>query len=530
MCFTVWRRQDPGSTPGLGTLFLDQSPSCTASKLFRFSKLARASQLVQRLVYVAFMWSFTSGAPTRPGFDSRIGNIFCFNFSWSVQGRHYFTSKIMDRLARVFTRYRYTGIWVVGFLVGLCTGLGALALARAHRALERASIRRKVARSSPNNDFVPIQLQQSHSIVSGVEGMIGNTPLVRIRSLSDLTGCEILGKAEFVNPGGSPKDRVALQIITEAEKDELLVPHTGSWIFEGTVGSTGISLATLACAKGYRCCIVVPDDVAEEKATLLRRLGAVEAVRPRGIVDPRHFVNEARTRAQSWKPNRHEPCARAFFADQFETDANFSAHYEHTGPEIWTQTQGHVDAFVAGTGTGGTLSGVSAYLKEVSPSVLTVAADPPGSGVYNRIQYGVMYNATEAEGTRRRHQVDTVVEGIGLNRLTRNLELGLPFIDAAERVTDDEAVRMSRWLSTHDGLFLGSSSAVHCVAAVRTALRLKAQRPDTRPVVVTILYVYHRLRSADSGSRHLSKFQNDEAMQARGLNVVADIADILAPL
>jgi len=477
------------------------------------------------------MWSFTSGAPTRPGFDSRIGNIFCFNFSWSVQGRHYFTSKIMDRLARVFTRYRYTGTWVVGFLVGLCTGLGALALARAHRALERASIRRKVARSSPNNDFVPIQLQQSHSIVSGVEGMIGNTPLVRIRSLSDLTGCEILGKAEFVNPGGSPKDRVALQIITEAEKDELLVPHTGSWIFEGTVGSTGISLATLACAKGYRCCIVVPDDVAEEKATLLRRLGAVvEAVRPRGIVDPRHFVNEARTRAQSWKPNRHEPCARAFFADQFETDANFSAHYEHTGPEIWTQTQGHVDAFVAGTGTGGTLSGVSAYLKEVSPSVLTVAADPPGSGVYNRIQYGVMYNATEAEGTRRRHQVDTVVEGIGLNRLTRNLELGLPFIDAAERVTDDEAVRMSRWLSTHDGLFLGSSSAVHCVAAVRTALRLKAQRPDTRPVVVTILYVYHRLRSADSGSRHLSKFQNDEAMQARGLNVVADIADILAPL
>jgi len=287
----------------------------------------------------------------------------------------------------------------------------------------------------------------------------------------------------------------------------------------------------LACAKGYRCCIIVPDDVAEEKATLLRRLGAVvEAVRPRGIVDPRHFVNEARARAQSWRPNQNEPYARAFFADQFETDANFSAHYEHTGPEIWTQTQGHVDAFVAGTGTGGTLSGVSAYLKEVGPSVLTVAADPPGSGVYNRIQYGVMYNATEAEGTRRRHQVDTVVEGIGLNRLTRNLELGLPFIDAAERVTDDEAVRMSRWLSTHDGLFLGSSSAVHCVAAVRTALRLKAQQPDTRPVVVTILYVYHCLRSADSGSRHLSKFQNDEAMQARGLDVTADIADILAPL
>ena len=151
---------------------------------------------------------------------------------------YFFSPGMMDRLARVFTRYRYAGTWVVGFFVGLCTGLGALALARAHRALGRASSRRKVARSSPSNDFVPIQLRQSHSIVSGVEGMIGNTPLVRIRSLSDLTGCEILGKAEFLNPGGSPKDRVALQIITEAEKDGLLVPHTGSWIFEGTVGST----------------------------------------------------------------------------------------------------------------------------------------------------------------------------------------------------------------------------------------------------------------------------------------------------
>ena len=195
------------------------------------------------------------------------------------------------------------------------------------------------------------------------------------------------------------------------------------------------------------------------------------------------FVNEARFRAQQWMPSDNEPYARAYFADQFETNANFYAHYDHTGPEIWSQTHGRIDAFVAGTGTGGTLSGVSAYLKEMcaarddqsmsASSILTVAADPPGSGVYNRIKYGVMYSETEAEGTRRRHQVDSVVEGIGLNRLTRNLEMGLPFIDTAERVSDDEAVRMSRWLAKHDGLFLGSSSAVHCVAAVRTALRLK---------------------------------------------------------
>jgi len=238
------------------------------------------------------------------------------------------------------------------------------------------------------------------------------------------------------------------------------------------------------------------------------------------------FVNEARARAQAWTPSENQPYARAFFADQFETEANFDAHYQNTGPEIWRQTSGRIDAFVTGAGTGGTLAGVSAYLKSVAdpavgPPPLTVAADPLGSGVYNRVQFGVMYNATEAEGTRRRHQVDTVVEGIGMNRLTHNLELGLDFIDTAVRVTDDEAVRMSRWLAAHDGLFLGSSSAVHCVAALRTALHLKkhASHPEDRPVVVTIL--------ADSGARHMSKFQNDAVMEAQGLSVVDDISDIL---
>ncbi|WFC94571.1 cysteine synthase [Malassezia brasiliensis] len=374
--------------------------------------------------------------------------------------------------------------------------------------------------------------------------MIGNTPLMRINSLSELTGCEILGKAEFLNPGGSPKDRVALEIIKQAEERGDLVPNVGSWIFEGTVGSTGISIATLARAKGYNCCIIVPDDVAEEKAQLLRRLGAkVEAVRPRGI-----FVNEARARAKAWTPSAYEPYARAFFADQFETEANFYAHYHHTGPEIWEQTNGNLDAFVSGAGTGGTIAGVAAYIKrkaneqENGKDPLVIVADPPGSGVYNRVKYGVLYNSTEAEGTRRRHQVDSVVEGIGLNRLTHNLEMGLPYINNAVRVTDDEAVRMSRYIASHDGLFLGSSSAVHCVAAVRVALQLKAERleasgkepeqmssngiadlsaiqTEDRPVVVTVL--------CDSGSRHLSKFQNDEAMEKRGLPVSDDISDIL---
>lgn len=259
-------------------------------------------------------------------------------------------------------------------------------------------------------------------------------------------------------------------------------------------------------------------------------------------------MNEARARAQAWHASENEPYARAFFADQFETEANFSAHYHNTGPEIWAQTAGRVDAFVSGAGTGGTIAGVAAYLKEtareqnVQEEPLIVVADPPGSGVYNRVKYGVMYSGTEAEGTRRRHQVDTVVEGVGLNRLTRNLELGLPYIDDAVQVTDDEAVRMSRYVAAHDGLFLGSSSAVHLVAAVRVARRLKADRtpPEaepvqtrirvsvedevaiddrTRPVVVTIL--------ADSGVRHLSKFHNDDAMKKRGLHVSDDISDIL---
>ena len=315
--------------------------------------------------------------------------------------------------------------------------------------------------------------------------------------------------------------------------------------------------ATTAASYAFYLTQIVPDDVAEEKAQLLRRLGAkVEAVRPRGIVDPRHvrhlltsqFVNEARARAKAWTPNAYEPYARAFFADQFETEANFYAHYHHTGPEIWEQTNGNLDAFVSGAGTGGTIAGVAAYIKrkageqENGKDPLVIAADPPGSGVYNRIKYGVLYNSTEAEGTRRRHQVDSVVEGIGLNRLTHNLEMGLPYINNAVRVTDDEAVRMSRYIASHDGLFLGSSSAVHCVAAVRVALQLKAERleasgkeadqklPDgipnlpamqmeDRPVVVTIL--------CDSGSRHLSKFQNDEAMEKRGLQVSDDISDIL---
>ncbi|KAF2013202.1 PALP-domain-containing protein [Aaosphaeria arxii CBS 175.79] len=331
-------------------------------------------------------------------------------------------------------------------------------------------------------------------IKEGIEGCIGNTPLIKIKSLSEATGCEILAKAEFLNgAGNSPKDRVALSIIQMAEADGLLTPHSGDTVYEGTVGSTGISLAAICRARGYKAHICMPDDMAIEKSDLLLKLGAeVERVRPAPIVDQKQFVNLARSRAleHTADPNKR---GSGLFADQFETEANWKAHYAGTGPEIYDQTDGNLDAFVSGAGTGGTISGVALFLKEKLPGLKVVLADPPGSGLYNRVKFGVMFNTKEKEGTRRRHQVDTIVEGIGINRVTQNFEVGRELIDDAVKVTDDQAIKMARWLVEHDGIFCGSSSAVNCVAATTLAKQLG---PGHR--IVTLL--------CDSGARHLSKF------------------------
>ncbi|TVY19017.1 Cysteine synthase 2 [Lachnellula arida] len=343
-------------------------------------------------------------------------------------------------------------------------------------------------------------------IPEGIEGCIGNTPLFKIKSLSEATGCEILAKAEFLNgAGGSPKDRVALNMIKMAEEEGLLTPGQGDTIYEGTVGSTGISLATLARAKGYKAYICMPNDQSTEKSDLLHHLGAtVERVTPAPITSTEHFVNLARTRAREHTASGEDE-SKGFFADQFESLANFQAHFQTTGPEIYHQTGGQagwlspprsvIDAFVAGAGTGGTISGISLYLKQEMGmgSLKVVLADPEGSGLYNKVKHGVMFSNTEKEGTRRRQQVDTIVEGIGINRLTENFEAGRELIDDAVKVTDLQALKMARWLVEKDGIFVGSSSAVNCVAAVAAALRMpKGSR------VVTIL--------CDSGTRHLSKF------------------------
>ncbi|ETS81896.1 Cysteine synthase 2 [Pestalotiopsis fici W106-1] len=332
--------------------------------------------------------------------------------------------------------------------------------------------------------------------VVGIEGCIGNTPLVEIKSLSDATGRTIMAKAEFLNgAGNSPKDRVALSMIQAGEAAGLLVPGRGDTIYEGTVGSTGISLAALARAKGYKAHICMPDDQAKEKSDLLHHLGAtVERVRVAPITSPDHFVNLARRRAKEHTADRRVE-SNGFFADQFESGANWLAHFNTTGPEIYYQTGGEISAFVAGAGTGGTISGVTKYLKEEAKldDLKIVLADPQGSGLYNKVKYGVMYSATEKEGTRRRQQVDTIVEGIGINRITNNFNAGRDYITDAVKVSDEQACKMARWLVEHDGIFVGSSSSVNCVAAVAAAMKL----PEGSRVVTVL---------CDSGTRHLSKF------------------------
>ncbi|KAL7817302.1 tryptophan synthase beta subunit-like PLP-dependent enzyme [Trichoderma gracile] len=355
-------------------------------------------------------------------------------------------------------------------------------------------------------------------IASGIEGCIGNTPLIEIQSLSRATGRVILAKAEFLNgAGNSPKDRVALNMIVEAEKQGLLTPHQGDTIYEGTVGSTGISLATLARAKGYKAHICMPDDQAFEKSDLLIHLGAtVERVPVAPITSPDHFVNLARRRAIEHTRSSTDG-SKGFFANQFETESNWQAHVVSTGPEIFQQTDGDLDAFVAGAGTGGTISGVARYLKlEAKMAKLRVVlADPQGSGLYNKIKHGVMYSSTEKEGTRRRQQVDSMVEGIGINRLTNNFEIGRDLLDDAVKVTDEQACRMARWLVENDGIFVGSSSSVNCVAAVVTAMTLP---PGSR--VVTLL--------CDSGTRHLSKFWKH--IKEMGLEDEGEPTDLFAEL
>ncbi|KAI3686130.1 hypothetical protein L1987_79802 [Smallanthus sonchifolius] len=382
-------------------------------------------------------------------------------------------------------------------------------------------------------------LTQNKPKRNGVVGAIGNTPLIRINSLSDATGCEILAKTEFLNPGGSVKDRVAVKVIEEALESGKL--FKGGVVTEGSAGSTAISLAIVAPAYGCKCHVVIPDDAAIEKSQILEALGAtVERVRPVSITHKDHYVNIARRRALEanelalQRVNQTDAknvtntngyllegkqgvvfsgeYKGGFFADQFENLANYRAHYEGTGPEIWEQTGGKLHAFIAAAGTGGTVAGVSRFLKEKDLGIKCFLVDPPGSGLFNKVTRGVMYTKEEAEGKRLKNPFDTVTEGIGINRLTENFKMAE--LDGAFKGTDLEAVEMSRFLLKNDGLFIGSSSAMNCVGAVRLARLLGPGH-----TIVTIL--------CDSGMRHLSKFCNPEYLSQHGLTPSAKALEFL---
>ena len=312
---------------------------------------------------------------------------------------------------------------------------------------------------------------------------IGNTPLIRLRGASEATGCEIYGKAEFMNPGGSVKDRAARGIVTDAEQRGLLQP--GGTVVEGTAGNTGIGLAHVCRARGYRCVIVMPDNQSPEKYALIEALGAeVHRVKTVPYSDPNHYQKVAGRMAAEQ--------AGAYWTNQFDNTANRRAHFETTGPEIWEQTAGRVDAFVAASGTGGTLGGVSEYLKSRSPRVRTVLADPPGSALYEYIRNGTL----KATGS------GSITEGIGIGRVTANMQ-DAP-VDDAVHVPDAESVACVYRLLRQEGLFLSSTSGVNVAGAISVARELGPGH-----VVVTVL--------CDSGSKYLSRLYNREWLAQKGL-------------
>jgi len=319
-------------------------------------------------------------------------------------------------------------------------------------------------------------------IAGSIWDAVGNTPLIRIRSLSELSGCDIYGKAEFLNPGGSIKDRAAKGIIAKAEKRGELKP--GGIIVEGTAGNTGIGLATLAPERGYRVIISMPNNQAKEKYQMLAALGAeVRAVAPCPFANPDHFYHQARRIAEQ-TPN-------AVWADQFENEANAHIHYVTTGPELMEQLEGQLDILTLAAGTGGTIGGTSAYLKEQDSRIQVIVADPEGSGIHDYVKTG----AWTGDGS-------SVTEGIGIKRLTANF--GRAKIDDAIRISDEAMIDMIFHLAQKDALFLGTSSALNLCAAFRLGM---ANRGSGKKIVTFL---------CDHGSRYASKLLEKDWLEEKG--------------
>lgn len=318
---------------------------------------------------------------------------------------------------------------------------------------------------------------------------IGNTPLIKLKRASEATGCTILGKAEFMNPGQSVKDRAALFIIRDAEKKGLLRP--GGVIVEGTAGNTGIGIALVGNALGYRSVIVIPETQSQEKKDMLRLAGATLVEVPAvGYVNPNNYVKVSGRLAEELA--KTEPNG-AIWANQFDNVANRQGHIETTGPEIWQQTDGKVDGFTCAVGTGGTLAGVAVALKGFNPKIRIALADPMGAALHSFYTTGVL----KAEGS-------SITEGIGQGRITKNIE-GAP-IDVSFQIPDEEAIPLCFDLLEHEGLCLGGSSGINVAGAIRLA---KEMGPGH--TIVTIL--------ADYGTRYQSKLFNPEFLRSKNLPV-----------
>ena len=326
----------------------------------------------------------------------------------------------------------------------------------------------------------------------GIDKHVGNTPLIRLRGLSELTSCEILGKAEFMNPGGSIKDRAALGIITDATTRGLLKP--GDTIIEGTAGNTGIGLTVIGHALGFRTVIVIPETQSPEKITLLRTLGAeVITVPEKPYSDPGNYnrVTQRLATERGW-----------FWANQFDNVANRRAHYQTTGPEIWRQTAGNISAFVSAVGTGGTLAGTGLFLKEKNPKVNVVCADPFGAAMWSWFTNG---NTDTKDG-------DSEAEGIGQTRVTKNIE-GIR-VDRAYRIPDQEAVTIVYELLREEGIFLGLSSGINLAGAVRLA-----REKGPGQTIVTLL--------CDSGHKYQSKLFNPHWLAEHQLSTTLPLTSLL---
>ena len=321
----------------------------------------------------------------------------------------------------------------------------------------------------------------------GFVDTIGNTPLIKLKKASELTGCTILGKAEFLNPGGSVKDRAALAIIQDAEAKGLIRP--GGLIVEGTAGNTGIGLALVGNARGYKTLIVIPETQSQEKKDMIRLAGAeLKEVPAVPYKDPNNYVKLSGRLAEELKSSNPNG---VIWANQFDNVANRGGHYRTTGPEIWAQTDGKVDGFVSAVGSGGTLAGVGMALKERNKNVKIALADPEGAALYSYYKTGEL----KAEGS-------SITEGIGQGRITKNIE-GAP-VDIAYRIPDSEALPIVFDLLKHEGLCMGGSTGINVAGAIRLA---KEMGPGH--TIVTIL--------CDFGSRYQSKLFNPTFLKSKNL-------------